>query len=131
MTHEPASYPFQFVHFDLGNYAGKQWLIGADQFSGWPLVKCLGNDTAGDRTVEALCQLLTPFGIPEKIFSDGGPQFISKNFKDFCSRNFIESIPSSPNNPQSNGVAENAVKEMKKLIASTTRLKGRSQLRSG
>ena len=116
LTHQPASYPFQFVHFDLAQYAGKQWLIGADQFSGWPLVKCLGNDSSGDKVIEAFSQLLTPFGIPEKIFSDGGPQFTSKTFSDFCKRNFIENTTSSPYNPQSNGIAENAVKEMKKLI---------------
>ena len=32
LTHEPASYPFQFVHFDFGSYAGKQWLIGAEKW---------------------------------------------------------------------------------------------------
>ena len=33
-----SKYPFQIVHMDLGNYAGRQWLIIIDQFSGWPIV---------------------------------------------------------------------------------------------
>jgi len=56
------------------------------------------------------------FGIPEKIFSDGGPQFISTEYKDWCKRWAIEDIVSSPYNHQSNGLAENSVKEMKKLL---------------
>jgi len=39
MFSDLANYPFYFIHLDCGHYAGKQWVIGADQFSGWPLVK--------------------------------------------------------------------------------------------
>ena len=33
LVHEPASYPFQHVHIDFGQYAGAQWLLGADRRS--------------------------------------------------------------------------------------------------
>ena len=115
-SHEPASYPFQKVHIDFGHYAGRVWLFGADQFSGWPISKCFGKGAPEEQLVQVLTELFQNFGYPEQIFSDGGPQFVSKAFKDFCEKHSIEYTKSSPNNPQSNRVAENAVKEMKKLI---------------
>jgi len=115
-SHEPADYPFQKMHMDFGHYGGKVWLFGADQFSGWPIVKCFGNDAPAEKLVQVLNEFFQLFGYPEQIFSDGGPQFVAKAFTDFCKKNFIECTTSSPGNPQSNGVAENAVKQMKKLV---------------
>jgi hypothetical protein len=71
--------------------------------------------------VKALVEEFNKFGIPERIYSDGGPQFISNDFETFCQRNGIGNILSSPYNPQSNGIAENTVKEMKKLIHCLTK----------
>ena len=121
ITHEPATYPFQYVHLDFGNYAGAQWLLGADQFSGWPIAFCLGDTAKASKMIAYLAGEFSKFGIPEKIFSDGGPQFKSNEFIDYCKRNGIDSEPSSPYNPQSNGIAENSVKELKKLIHCLTK----------
>ena len=121
LVHEPVAYPFQAIHVDFGNYAGTSWLFGADQFTGWPIVKRLGPNAPTEKLIKALLQEFDKFGIPERIYSDGGPQFISSVYKDFCHRNGIKDVLSSPNNPQSNGVAENTVKEMKKLIHCLTK----------
>ena len=91
-------------------------MFGADQFSGWPIVECLGTSAKSDKLIKYLSREFLKFGIPEKIFSDGGPQFDSNEFKDYCKRNGIETVLSSPGNPQSNGIAENSVKELKKLV---------------
>jgi hypothetical protein len=56
------------------------------------------------------------FGLPEQFFSDGGPQFESDAFAQFCREWRIDHDTSSPHYPQSNGIAENGVKAMKKLI---------------
>ena len=116
LVHEPASYPFQQIHLDFGNYAGAQWLFGADQFSGWPIATCFGDNATAEKLIRYLTGEFSKFGIPEKIFSDGGPQFISHELKEFCHRNGIELVPSSPYNPKSNGIAVNSVKELKKLV---------------
>ena len=121
LVHEPVAYPFQAIHVDFGNYAGSQWLFGADQFTGWPIAKRLGVNAPADHLVKALVQEFAKFGIPERIHSDGGPQFVSTTFKQFCQRCGIEEVPSSPYNPQSNGIAEQTVKEMKKLVHCLTR----------
>jgi hypothetical protein len=52
------------------------------------------------------------------IYSDGGRQFKDK-FDNFCKRWSINHVKSSPHYPQSNGEAESAVKEMKKIIRAT------------
>jgi hypothetical protein len=52
------------------------------------------------------------------IYSDGGPQF-KDEFVDFCKRWSINHVKSSPHYPQSNGIAESAVKEMKKISRAT------------
>jgi len=115
----PTSYPFQVVHMDLASYSGHQFLITVDQFSGWPVVKHLGKDAPTSRITQCLLQMFEQFGLPENIFSDGGPQFTSFEFQEFCDKWQISHETSSPHHPQSNGIAENAVKAMKKLLHCT------------
>ena len=52
--------------------------------------------------------------------TDGGPQFSSRKFAEFCERWGIDHISSSPHYPQSNGHAKAGVKAMKTLIVKTT-----------
>jgi len=116
---EPAEFPFQVLHMDLATYSGKQFLIIVDQFSGWPIVKNLGKEAPTSSITQFLLQMFEYFGISEAIFSDGGPQFISKEFEDFCRQWFVKNDTSSPYHPQSNGIAEGTVKLMKRLIHCT------------
>ena len=55
-------------------------------------------------------------GVPDKIWSDQGPQFSSLLFREFAKQWRFQHITSSPRYPQSNGKAEATVKSMKKLI---------------
>jgi len=59
-------------------------------------------------------------GVPVKLWSDNGPQFISSEFKQFLNDWGILAGTSSPHYPQSNGRAETKVKVMKKLIAGSS-----------
>ena len=54
------------------------------------------------------------YGWPTHIRTDGGPQFWSE-FKEFCTAHGITHELSSPYNPESNGLAEAAVKSLKRL----------------
>ena len=62
-----------------------------------------------------LLEWFLDFGFPEIIFSDGGPQYRSE-FKQFCTKWKITHHTSSPYFPQSNGLAEAAVKNAKYLV---------------
>jgi len=117
--HEPAIYPFQRIHADLGNYGGKQWIIITDQFSGWPLMRNLGKEALSRDVIKSFMMVFADYGIPETIVTDGGPQFKSKEFEELCGKFMINHEMSSPHHPQSNGHAENAVKQMKRLIHCT------------
>ncbi len=59
--------------------------------------------------------------MPVKFWTDNGPQFASAEFKSFLANWGIPHGTSSPHYPQSNGLAEAAVKSMKKLIAGAWR----------
>ena len=54
-------------------------------------------------------------GWPTAIRTDGGPQFRSE-FPQFCDKHGIKHELSSPYNPESNGLAEAAVKNIKAII---------------
>ena len=51
-----------------------------------------------------------------KLLTDNGPQFASRQFKSFASEWSFEHVTSSPYFPQSNGFAENAVKQAKNQL---------------
>ena len=59
--------------------------------------------------------MVLDWGLPKVIRSDGGPQFRSK-FSKLCQDHGITHELSSPYNPQSNGLAESAVKQVKYLL---------------
>ena len=63
---------------------------------------------------------MTDKGIPTILTTDGGPQFASQAFSDFCRQWGIHHVLSSPHHHEANGAAEAAVKAMKALIAKTT-----------
>ena len=56
-------------------------------------------------------------GVPDKVWTDQGPQFTSRAFQEFAKQWGFEHVTSSPWYPQSNGKAE--VESMKKIIRSS------------
>ena len=61
--------------------------------------------------------ILSRHGIPEKIISDNGRQFTSRDFQDFAEKWGFVHVTSSPHYPQANGMAERAVKEAKNILS--------------
>ena len=58
------------------------------------------------------------FGIPKQIVTDNGPQFTSKQFKEFITMNGINHVTSPVYHQQSNGAAERCVQTLKKALES-------------
>ena len=115
--HDPPLYAFQYIHMDVGEYMGRYYLVTIDQFSGYPHIFECGKTATAQQIIDATVGLITHFSVPEIIFSDGGPQFLENGkFDDFCKEWGINHVTSSPYMPRSNGIAEEAVKEMKKII---------------
>lgn len=65
------------------------------------------------KTLEAM---FARHGIPYEVRSDNGPQYSSREFKDFSRSWCFEHKTSSPYNPQGNGLAEKTVQTVKRML---------------
>ena len=90
--------------------------IIVDCFSNWPEIVPMQQKTTTPRLTAALRSHFCHTGVPNKIWSDQGPQFSSKLFQDFAKQWGFKHTTSSPTYPQSKGKAEATAKSMKKLI---------------
>ena len=109
-----ASRPFEAMSLDLAAYEGNTYLVAVDRFSGWSNMAKLRNlDTSA--VTSQMDEWNCDFGKPQRLRTDGGPQFRSE-FVKWCEDNGIVHELSSPEHHQSNGHAENAVKNMKYLL---------------
>ena len=114
-----ASRPFEAVSIDLGYLEGTHYLILADRYSGWPMVKRLTK--LNTKSITAILEdWFIDMGKPVRLRSDGGPQFRSE-FEDWAKKENITHELSSPYHHQSNGHAEVTVREMKHLLTKTER----------
>ena len=95
-----------------------KYLLLVDYYSMFPVLHKLGN-TMSKVLVQEIKAVFTELGVPNAIFSDGGPQYTSAEFKDFIKQWQIEHRVSSPRNPQSNGMAERCVHTMKASLIKT------------
>ena len=85
-----------------------------DRFSGYPLVKQLHKTDTG-AVIRKMTEGFNLLGWPRSMRSDGGPQYRAE-LDAFCVRNNITHELLSAYNPQSNGLAEAAVKNVKQLL---------------
>ena len=76
----------------------------------------MGSNTTTTALTSALRASFCRTGVLDVFWSDQGPQFTSKAFKDFAATWGFRHTMYSPEYPQSNGKAEATVKSMKKLI---------------
>jgi len=112
--HTSASRPMESVSLDLFANAGQTYLVMVDRFSGWPWVAHL-RKTDTSAVLRTIQQWFQFSGFPDRIRTDGGPQFRS-DFDSFCTSHDIVHELSSAHHHESNGHAEAAVKNMKYLL---------------
>lgn len=108
--------PFQEIAIDYCTYGGQQFLIIIDCFTDWPEIIQMGQNTTTSHLIAVLLDAFGRHGVPDVIWSDQGPQFMSHMFNGFAREWGFQHITSSPIYPQSNGKAESAVKSMKKIV---------------
>lgn len=108
--------PWARVHLDyLGPIFGKTYLVVVDARSKWLEVFQVPSTAAG-ATIDRLSELWARWGVPKQVVSDNGPPFTSKELKNFLEADGVEHIFTAPYHPASNGLAENSVKTVKKVI---------------
>ena len=94
-------------------------LLAVDYVSKWvEAVACPRNDT---NTVVSFLQknILSRFGTPRTIISDGGSHFANKIFSKLMSMYGIKHIKSLAYHPQTNGQAEISNREIKRILENT------------
>lgn len=107
------------LHIDFaGPMEGKMILVIVDAHSKYIDAHIMSSATSA-ATIVRLRQTFATHGLPSSIVSDNGTAFTSKEFADFCTKNGIKHIKSSPYHPASNGLAERAVQTVKKGIKKT------------
>ena len=113
---------WSIVSQDLFHYRQTDYLITVDHYSDfWELDKL--TDTRAETIVEHTKQQFSRHGIPQKVITDNGPQFIAADYEEFSRDWEFEHQTSSPYHSQSNGKAESAVKIVKNIIKKVTKAK--------
>ena len=119
-SHEVPKTPFQTIGIDLFQWNGIDYLALGDAYSTW-FDFCSLHTTTAPMIILKLKDKFTTHGIPQVVISDNAQQFVGKEFQLFSNEWNFAHITSSPRYPQSNGLAESAVKRAKFLLEKTKR----------
>ncbi|UYV63361.1 K02A2.6-like, partial [Cordylochernes scorpioides] len=107
--------PWQRIHIDFANKENINLLIVVDSHSKW-IEAIPMRETTTRKTIEQLWRLFSSYGLPEELVSDNGPQFTGSEMKGFLEGNGIKQTLIPAYHPQSNGLAEKAVRTIKTAL---------------
>ena len=97
--------PWEVLSADIFHFNNKNYLCIADYLSKFPVIKWMeGLSTASLITTTKV--IIAEYGIPCKLMSDAGTNFIPDKFRKFSSRLIIKQAVSSAYHHQSNGQVE-------------------------
>ena len=114
-TQELPPFPWHTLVTDMFYWKRMDFLIVADVFSKYIIVRKLPNSTSTAVYIE-LSMIVKELGLAHIIRSDNGPCYNSKEFQQFLQCYNITHQTSSPNHPSSNGFVERMVRVAKKLM---------------
>ena len=112
--------PWTYISADVFEWNNTHYLVVVDSYSGWFEIDVLTTMTS-KAIINKLKRQFATHGIPQTLMSDNCPNFVSKEFKDFAKEWNFTLKNSSPGYAQANGLAENAVKQAKKMLESCKR----------
>ena len=86
----------------------RDYLCTVDYYSSYFEINQL-KDKTGNEVIRTLKRHFSTHGIPNKLQSDHGPPYNSREFQQFMTNYDIEDVTSYPHHPKSNGKVENAI----------------------
>ena len=115
LAHEVPDKPWSKIGMDIFRSKGKNYLVLVDYLTDYFEI-CELQQTLAVNVIQAAKEQFARHGVPVVVQSDGGPQFMSREFQVFAKEwEFVHTV-SSPYNSPSNGKAESAVKIAKRLL---------------
>ena len=115
ICYESPTRPWKSIAADLFVFHGKDYLVTTDRYSNFFEVDRLYSKSSSE-VITNMKAHIARYGIPNKLMSDNGPNFTSREFKLFSDSYSIEHITNSPTYAQSNGKAQNSVRTDKKIM---------------
>ena len=116
MRSDPApTFIFEEIGADYCEWKGHHLVI-TDRLSGWSQVYSQASSPTTQSTISRFIDHFSMVGVPRSLRTDGGLQFASREFATFCQQWGVKHVMSTPHYPQSNGLAEAAVKTVKNLL---------------
>ena len=115
IPHEIPTRTWAKVSCDLFELDKKTYLVTVDYYSCFFEVDHLQVSTS-QAVIKKFKPHFARYGIPDTLVSDNGPQFISNEFQEFSEKFQFHHVTTSPYHHQSNGKAESAVKQAKRIL---------------
>ena len=119
ISHPIPDRPWQVVSTDFLTWNDQDFEVVVDKFSRFIEVEKRSSSGSSSVTskMKSIFHFFARHGMPEKVISDNGPFYASHEFAEFAKEcNFTHSS-SSPHFPQSNGLAEKSVQNVKCLFS--------------
>ncbi|XP_014665892.1 PREDICTED: uncharacterized protein K02A2.6-like [Priapulus caudatus] len=113
--HDVPPYAWHTLASDMFHWEQKDYLLVADMFSKFPVVRCLHSTTS--RSVNNhLKAIFDEHGVPEEMLTDNGPQYTAAEFTTFAKQYGFIHKTNSPQFPSSNGFIERTVQTVKNVF---------------
>ena len=111
--------PWEVVGADVFHFNNKNYLCVVDYNSKFPIIKRLVGLSA-ENLINTIKIIFAEYGIPQKIMSDTGTNFVSDRFRQFCKTINVEQAVSLAYHHQSNGQVKACIKFVKPTFKKCT-----------
>ena len=107
--HDVCLRTLEVVRADVFHFNNMNYLCVVDYNSKFPIVRKLQGLLA-EHLINVVTAIFAKYGIPHKIMSDAGTNFVSERFRQFCKSINVEQAVSLTYHHQSNGQGEACIK---------------------
>ena len=84
MPNAVPNHPWEVIGTDLFYLDGNEYLLVADYYSKFFIIRKLGTNATSNNVIRALKQIFSEHGVPTKLTSDSGTQTTSEAFIKFA-----------------------------------------------